>query len=121
MLSDSSFNSPLQLYDAEHKAIHRILLMDRAQEIKMVYGEGFAAEERTTTMGSMRIQDAVKCFINGKEIDNGQPSHWWNGEPGTGLYSEEDDVLMRIRKGTARVTSLPVDLEGWKEFQESEI
>ena len=85
----------------------------------MEEGDGFAAHKRTANMGSLRMVDEVKFFRNGQPLDPGSPtdpSHWISGEPGTGRWPEEDDFLMRTRTSTARIRSLPVDLDGWKDY-----
>ena len=66
--------------------------------------------------------DEMKFYKNGKELDpSGHVSAWYNGEPGSGRWSEDDDILMAARKSTERVQNMPVDLDGWKEFVESYI
>jgi len=82
--------------------------------------DGFAVNQRTARMGSLHLVDEMKFFLNGQELDpSGNHSSWISGEPGTGRWDQEDDVLMKARKGSARVTSAPVDLDGWKDFVES--
>lgn len=111
------FGAEFGLYDTEHKLKHGIVIKDRSEILKMIVGEGFAAEVRETTMGSIRMVDELKLFKNGKPIDpDDQSSRWISGEPGTGRWSEEDKIIMKIRKGNATVSSAPVDLEGWKDF-----
>ena len=116
-LGSKGYDAQFGLYDTEHKVKHRIIMKDRSEILRMVIGEGFAAEVRETTMGSIRLVDEVKFFKNGKPIDSDdQHSHWIPGESGIGRWSEEDDYLMKIRRGNARITNAPVDLDGWKDF-----
>ena len=61
----------------------------------------------------------MKCFKNGKPLDDPDGSMWYTGEPGAGRWSEEDDVLMRVRTRNARIYNAPVDMEGWKNYVES--
>lgn len=118
-LANSGFDSQFGLFDAEHKAKYHLILKDRSEIIKMT-STGFDAQLREECMGSMRMVDEMKFFKNGKPIDpDGQPSSWYSGEPGTGRWSMENDILMKARKETVRVTNFPVDLEGWKDFVES--
>jgi hypothetical protein len=121
-LANRGFDSQLGLYDTEHKTTHHIIMNDRTQMLKMISGEGFAAEVRTKNMGSIRMVDEMKFFKNGKEIDpSGHVSAWYSGEPNIGRWSEDDDILMTARKSTERVQNMPVDLDGWKAFVESYI
>lgn len=118
-LADSGFDSQFGLFDAEHKAKYHLIIKDRSEILKMT-STGFDAQTREECMGSIRMVDEMKFFKNGKPIDpDGQPSSWYSGEPGTGRWSMENDILMKARKETVRVTNLPVDLEGWKDFVES--
>lgn len=118
-LQNRGFDSQFGLYDTEYKMKFNILMKDRSEILRMTTS-GFDAQVREETMGSIHIVDEVKFFKNGDPIDpNNHISSWYSGEPGTGRWSEEDDILMRARKSTSRVTNLPVDLEGWKDFVES--
>ena len=94
-------------------------MKDRSEILKMV-SDGFAVNQRTTRMGSLHFVDEMKFFLNGQDIDpSGSPSHWISGEPGTGRWENEYDLQTSIRKGSARIISQPVDLDGWKEYVES--
>ena len=118
-IESSGYDADFKLYDAIRKSKITILMKDRSEELKMTIGEGFAAEQRTTRMGSLHMVDEMRFFRNGKPIDTDEGSMWYTGEPGTGAYSEEDDVLFKIRTKNARVYNAPVDLEGWKDYVES--
>lgn len=116
-LGDKDTNAQFGLYDTEHRLKHHIIIKDRSEILRMVVGEGFAAEVRESTMGSIRMVDEVKFFKNGQPLDpEDQPSHWIPGEPGTGRWTQEDDYIMKIRKGNSNIKSNPVDLDGWKDF-----
>lgn len=118
-LANRGFDSQFGLYDTEHRAKFHILMKDRSEILRMV-GTGFDAEVREERMGSIHIVDEMKFFKNGKPLDpSGDPSSWYSGEPGTGRWSEEDEVIMKIRNGTATIVNNPVDLDGWKDFVES--
>lgn len=118
-LANRGFDSQFGLYDTEHRAKFHILMKDRSEILRMV-GTGFDAEVREERMGSIHIVDEMKFFKNGKPIDpSGDPSSWYSGEPGTGRWSEEDEVIMKTRNGTATIVNNPVDLDGWKDFVES--
>jgi len=94
----------------------KILIKERSEILKMVIGEGFLAETRETTMGSIRLVDECKWFKNGKEIDpDSQPSTWTSGEPGTGRWDDEMNYLMKIRRGNANITKNKIDMDGWKD------
>ena len=119
-IGGSGYNAQFGFYDTEHIMKHHILMRDRSEMLKMIIGEGFAAEERKTRMGSMRMVDEAKFFKNGKPIDpNGHYSAWYVGEPGLGRWSDDDDHLVRTRTSVERVQTMPVDLDGWKDFVES--
>lgn len=121
-LAYTGYNSQFGLYDVEHSMKHHLIMKDRSELLEMIVGSGFAAHKRESRMGSMHMVDEVKFRLNGTDFDpDGNPSHWICGEPGTGRWSEEDDILMRARAGSSRVQKIPVDLEGWKDFVESAI
>lgn len=116
-LANKGFDSQFGLYDAEHLMKYHIELNDRSEILKMTTGEGFIAEVREETMGSIRMVDEVKFFKNGKPLDPaGYSSVWFSGEPGTGRWSEEDDIIMKSRNGSSRIKNNSVDLDGWKDF-----
>ena len=119
-IGGSGYDSQFGFYDTEHTMKHHIIMKDRSEMLKMIVGSGFAAEERKTRMGSIRMVDECKFFKNGKPVDpSGHYSAWYVGEPGVGRWSEEDDRLVRTRTSVERVQTAPVDLEGWKDFVES--
>lgn len=120
MFAKKGHDASFGLYDTEHCAKHSIVLKDRSEMFKRTIGYGFAAETRTTKMGSISMSDEVKFFKNGEPVDpDGQHSSWYSGDPGTGRWDQEDDILMRTRKGTVNVTNIPIDFEGWKDYVES--
>lgn len=115
-LKNKGYESQFGLYDTEHAMKYYIELKDRSEMIQEIE-DGYHVNPRDYSMGSIRMVDEVKLFKNGKEIDpNDHSSIWYSGEPGTGRWSEEDDILMRIRKENARVSNPPIDLNGWKDF-----
>lgn len=65
-----------------------------------------------------RIENGNLILIGGEgsASTRDEGSMWYTGEPGSGLWSEEDDVLMRIRTRNRRVKNNPVDLDYWKEL-----
>lgn len=110
------YDSQLGLYDTINKTNYHIIMKDRSEILQMIEGEGFLANVREERMGSIHMVDEVKFFKNGQPIDpNGHASVWFSGEPGTGRWSEEDDIIMRARKEAVRVKNYPVDLDAWKE------
>ena len=115
-IESSGFDADLQLYDTMPKNKISIIMNDRTQTYKMTIGSGFAAEERNITIGSVHLSDEMKFYKNGQPIDSDEGSLWYNGEHNNGRWSEEDDVLMRVRTKNARVYNAPVDLEAWKDF-----
>ena len=109
-LVNRGYDSQFGLYDTEHLMKHYIILKDRSEMITRD-----AVKPRESRMGSIRIVDEMKLFMNGKPLDpSGSSSYWISGEPGTGRWSEEDDILMKTRKSTERIKTNPVDMEGWK-------
>lgn len=115
-VANSGYDAAFGLYDAIHSTNHKLTLKDRAMIIESLIGEGFAAELHKTKMGSMRMSDEAKFYLNGKPIDSDEGSMWYSGDPGSGRWSEDDDVLMRVRTENARVINAPVDTEYWKEL-----
>ena len=94
-------------------------MKDRSEILRMI-PSGFDVNVRESRMGSMHIVDEMKFFKNGKNIDpSGDVSSWYSGEPGTGRWAEEDDVLMMARKNNTHIKNNPVDLDGWKDYVES--
>lgn len=118
-LANSGFESQFGIYDTEHKMKFNLLLKDRSKIIRTV-SAGFDAQVRTARLNSFHLTDEVKFFKNGLPVDpSGQHSSWYSGEPGTGRWSEEDDIEMRGYKEPVHVFNFPVDLDGWKDFVES--
>lgn len=116
-LVHKGYESQFGLYDTIHQTDYHIIMKDMSQLIQMIEGEGFLANVREERMGSIHMVDEVKFFKNGQPIDpNGHASVWFSGEPGSGRWSEEDDILMRARKDATRVKNYPVDLDGWKAY-----
>lgn len=116
-LANSGYESQFGLYDTEHSLKYHIILKDRSEMITGSTGQ-YTVTPRTSGMGSIRIVDEVKLFKNGKAIDpSGTSSYWINGEPGTGRWSEEDDIITRTRTSTERIQNDPADLNGWKDFR----
>jgi len=120
MFANKDHDASFGLYDTEHLMKYHLILKDRSEMFTQTIGYGFAAETRDTTMGSICMSDEIKFFKNGEPIDpDGQHPSWYTGDPGTGRWDQEHDILMRIRKGTANIKNLPVDLDGWQDFVES--
>ena len=118
-LAASGYESQFGLFDTEHKMKYKIILKDRSEMLRM-NPNGFDVNERTCVMGSLRLVDEVKLFLNGEPVDPpDQYAYWRPGETGTGRWSNDEEILMRARKNTERVSNLPVDLDGWKDFVES--
>ncbi len=118
-LSQSGFYSQFGLYDTEHSAKFHIIMNDRSELLKMA-SDKFDASLREERMGSIHMVDEMKFFKNGEEIDPlGHPSMWYNGEPGNGRWSDEDNIVFRTRTSNAVVQNPSVDLDGWKNFVES--
>lgn len=113
------YDSDFQLYDTLRSSKISIVMSDRSERYKMTIGEGFAAEQRTTTMGSVALFDEMKFYKNGKPIESEDGSMWHTGEPGAGRWSEEDEVLMKVRKGNKQIPNVQYDLDGWKDYVES--
>jgi hypothetical protein len=115
----SGYESQFGFFDIPHSVKHKTILKDRSELIRMIIGEGFAAQHRESRMGSIRMVDEMKFYKNGKEIDpTNHTSMWYNGEPGSGRYSDDEEVIFRTRIGTEKV-NLKIDMEGWKDYVES--
>lgn len=107
----------LGLYDAEHKMKFRIMIKERSEILRMVIGEGFLAEVRESTMGSIRLVDECKIFKNGLPVDpDNQSATWTSGEIGTGRWDDEFSYLMKTRKSNTQITKNKYDTEGWKDY-----
>ena len=116
-IANSGFTSEFALYDTIPSTKRNIIIKDQTRLIKETVGSGFATEVRTRYDGSIHMVDEAKFYINGKPLDpNNHASVWFNGEPGTGRWSEEDDILVRTRMGQERIKDYKVDYEGWKDF-----
>lgn len=114
-IKSSGYDATIGFYDTDHSTHQHVLCSDMLRELSMIVGNGFAAQEQKITTGSMKLSDEVKFYKNGKAIESSDTSLWYNGEVGNGRWSEEDDILMKTRKATARISN-PVDLEYWKEL-----
>lgn len=115
----SGYESQFGFFDTTSSSSHKTILRDRSELIKMIVGEGFAAQHRESRMGSIRMVDEMKFYKNGKEIDpSNHTSMWYNGEPGSGRYSDDEEIIFRTRTGTEKV-NLKIDMEGWKDYVES--
>lgn len=120
MFSNKDNNASFGLYDAEHNMKYNIILKDRSEYFNRVIGHGFASETKTMKMGSIGISDEIKFFKNGEPLDpNNHYSSWYTGDPGTGRWDQEDDIIMRTRKNICNIKNYPVDFEGWKDYVES--
>ena len=119
VLARRGYDSQFGLYDAEHKAKHKIIMKDQPQIIRPNASGGYNVISRRSFMGSIRMVDEAKFSKNGKPIDpSDHTSSWYSGEPGTGRWSEEDNVIMKTQTSTERITNLPVDTDSWKTFVE---
>ncbi len=115
----NGYESQFGFFDTAHSVKHKTILKDRSELIKMIIGEGFAAQHRESRMGSIRMVDEMKFYKNGEEIDpTNHTSMWYNGEPGSGRYSDDEEIIFRTRTGTEKV-NLNIDMEGWKDYVES--
>lgn len=119
IIKSTGYDADMRLYDTIQKTKLLTHLYDRSETIRTMIGEGFAAEEKIATVGSIHMSDEMKFFKNGAPIDSEESSMWYSGNPGSGRWSEEDDVLMKSRVKNNRIYNAPVDLEGWKDFVES--
>lgn len=116
-LANRGFGSQFGIYDTEHKVVYRSIFKDRRIPDLSDHHSSIPVD---TTNGSIRFVDEMKFFKNGEDLDpSGDYPSWYSGEPGTGRWIEEDNVLMQYRKGTMRVKGKPVDTEGWKDYVKS--
>lgn len=99
-LANRGYESQFGLYDTEHSMIHKILMLDRSEMLKMI-GNTFAVHQREERMGSIHIVDEAKFFKNGEPIDD----QWISGEYDVGNNIKTHDM--------------PVDLDGWKKYVQS--
>ena len=118
-MANRGFDSQFGLYDTEHLAKYHINLNDRSEIFRMT-STGFDATVREARMGSIHMVDEIKFYKNGEPIDpTGYDSFWISGEPGTGRWSEEDNIIFRAREKVANAKLQEYDLDGWKNFVES--
>lgn len=116
-VSNAGFTSEYGMYDTIPSMKRNITIKDRMMLIKETVGQGFAVKTRTSRDGSMRMVDEAKFYKNGKLIDpDDHAPMFYTGEPGTGRWSEEDDILLKTRMGTERVKGIKVDYDAWKEY-----
>lgn len=112
-LMNKGYDSQIGLFDTIHALHMGIILQDRANMLR-------SNNIRTTDVGSLKMSDEMKLFVNGKELDpSGSLAYWSSGDPGTGRWSEEDEILMKARINSVTVPVMPVDMNGWKEFVEN--
>lgn len=113
------------LYDAIHQARIHLRIHDKSQMLVTSKNEdGYYTDvrKRETHMGSMRMVDEVKFFLNGKDKDSfhqDKESFWTSGEEDVGRFDMPDDHIDETYDSTQEVTRGPVDDEAWKEFTES--
>lgn len=108
-MANTDYKSLFGLYDIEHKVNFHIEMDDKSQVVHTA-GDGYHTRIRKARMGSFGLYDEAKFFLNGKDVDpSGGPTTWLPGEH-TKLYDDKDET---------HVDSLPVDLEGWKNYVES--
>lgn len=119
IIAGSDYESDLGFYDAIHSTKRHIIINDRSELYSQDVQKGFLSQHREKRMGSIGMYDTVKFYKNGKEIDSdNNSSMWYNGEPGSGEYSDDEEILFRTRKSVEKA-NFKIDLEGWKDFVES--
>ena len=125
-IANSGYNGEFGLYDTINRIRYHLEMNDITSFVRYTTGEGFAAVERNESMGSMRMSDEARFFLDGKDIDGTDgsypqyKSYWYPGEGGSGRWTAEDDFLMKTRLANQRVKlGYELDLEGWKEYVES--
>ena len=120
LLSRRGISAQFGLYDTEHRAKYKIKLNDRSQMIRMSDDGSFDTTDRRSWMGSMRMVDEMKFFKNGKEIDPSRhTSAFYVGEHETGRWEHDHDFILKTRMNNERVSNIPYDTEGWKDYIES--
>ena len=118
-VSNSGFTSEFGMFDTIPATKRKAIVKDRTRLITETIGQGFATKTRTSKDGSMRMSDEAKFYKNGKPVDpNEHASVWFSGEPGSGRWSEEDDILTRTRMGNDRVQGIKYDYDAWKDYVE---
>ena len=111
-LMHRGYESQLGLYDTMRSVNHSIIINDKASMIR------HPITNRTCDIGSLRMSDEVKISINGSNNDpSGSTSYWRSGDPGTGRWSEEDDILMKTGTSSERIDSGDTDFESWKSYR----
>lgn len=119
-MSNNAYDTVFGLYDAIRSTRYNIHLSDYYETFTTLLGYGFAAEQQTTAMGSIRLSDEMKFFRNKTEFDpDGQPSYWIPGEGNSGRWSDDMEWLIAARKEHATIAGVQYDMEGWKDFVES--
>lgn len=119
-MSNNAYDTVFGLYDAIFNTKYNIIMSDYYETYTTLVGYGFAAEQQTTSMGSIKLTDEMKFFINGTEFDpDGQPSYWISGEANSGRWSDDMEYLIAARKEHAKIAGIQYDTEGWKDFVES--
>ena len=112
-LMNKGYNSQLGLYDTTNSINHKIIIKDFSTMINE------KINSRNNSTGSLQITDEVKLFINHTNNDpSGNHSYWRSGDPNTGRWSEEDNIIMRTEKSIEQINDGNIDMEGWKDFVE---
>ena len=74
---------------------------------------------RRNWIGSLRMVDEAKFFLNGREEEpDGRLSFWLSGEEGVGRFDMEHDRRDAAYDGIQQIKSPKIDIDGWKEFVE---
>jgi hypothetical protein len=80
--------------------------------------------KRQPWMGSLRLVDEAKFYLNGADVDagtdgRGAPQFWLTGEEDVGRFDVSTDRHDQMYDHVLAHQPIPVDEEGWKEFVES--
>lgn len=111
-------DAELGLYDTMTSAKWHIIFNDKSEMLQTTPND-IIVNKRQSHMGSMRIVDECKFFINGTQLDpDNQFSYWTIGEHDVGRYVNESDHYDEAYKETVNIKNTPVDLESWKLFVE---
>jgi len=103
------------LYDTERRVRHYWNIEDRSD---MITPEGI--KKREGWMGSLRLVDEAKFFINGQDEDPvSGVSIWYAGESDIGRFDMEHDRRDATYDHTQRTKAPLVDTEYWKFLVES--